>query len=315
MLDKRAMRELREEAGVVGSLIGGIDRIFRFPSKGEDVAVRYFVIECVEEQPATEGREQIWLPVALASDALTHEDGRAVLKHAMPIIDAHLLASNENLGGFRNFLLAEFGHVAESFFRSEEDGERRVVFFLQLTAGAGALIAFLLGKDGSYEPNKIYWPVVMVLAGLLLFGLVVLRRVIHRNATTDQYKKQLKRMRKWFTPNEADPRLKYLAFNPFKDEPPREPPSYWGPTTGGWQDVHILVCAILAGALTGALVPTRNWGWESAVSIAGGLVAWVLLVRKIRRDMDSQSTRNKKKRDDYLIARNRRARERRMQWD
>jgi ADP-ribose pyrophosphatase YjhB (NUDIX family) len=50
MLEQCAMRELREEAGVVGSLVGGIDRIFRFSSNGEKVAVRFFVIECVEEQ-------------------------------------------------------------------------------------------------------------------------------------------------------------------------------------------------------------------------------------------------------------------------
>jgi hypothetical protein len=246
---------------------------------------------------------------------LTHQDSRTVLERAMPIIDAHLVASDRDADGFRDFLLAEFGHVAESFFKSEEDGERRVVFFLQLTAGAGALISFLLGKDGSsYRPNLIYWPVVMGLAGLLLFGLVVLRRVVRRNATTDQYKDQLMCMRKWFTPNEADPRLAYLAFNPF-DKKKRDKPSYWGPMTGGWLDVHTLVCAILAGALTGALVPTPSWGWESAVSVAGSLVAWLLLVRKIRRDMASQSTIKKEKTDKYLIARGWRARRRRMQWD
>jgi hypothetical protein len=230
----------------------------------------------------------------------------------MPIIDAHLVASDRDSGGFRDFLLAELGHVAESFFKSEEDGERRVVFFLQLTAGAGALIAFLLGKDGSYLPSEISWPVVMVLTGLLLFGLFVLLRVVRRNATTDHYKDRLMRMRKWFTPNESDPRLAYVAFNPFAEKgSSRDKPSYWRPMTGGWLEVHTLVCAILAGALTGALVRTPNWAWESAVSFGGGLVAWVLLVSEIRRNMNSQSRRKERAREDYLIARNQRARERR----
>jgi len=314
MLEQCAIRELREEAGVVGRLIGGVDHVSRFSSKGEDVAVRYFVIECVEEQPAAECRKQIWLPIPLASEVLTHDDGRIVLEQAMPIIDAHLVASNRDPGGFRDFLLVELRHVAESFFKSEEDGERRVVFFLQLTAGAGALIAFLLGKDGSYLPSEISWPVVMVLAGLLLFGLIVLRRVVRRNATTDQYKDRLMRMRKWFTPNESDPRLTYVAFNPFAEKgSSRDKPSYWRPITGGWLEVHTLVCAILAGALTGALVQTPNWAWESAVSIGGGLAAWGLLVLGIRRNMDSRSTRDEKAGKDYLIARNHRTRERRMQ--
>jgi ADP-ribose pyrophosphatase YjhB (NUDIX family) len=244
MLEQCAIRELREEAGAVGSLIGGVDHVSWFSSKGEDVAVRYFAIECVEEQRAAESREQIWLPIALASEALTHDDSRIVLEHAIPIIDAHLVASDRDPGGFRDFLLAELGHVAESFFKSEEDGERRVVFFLQLTAGAGALIAFLLGKDGSYLPSEISWPVVMVLAGLLLFGLFVLLRVVRRNATTDQYKDRLMRIRKWFTPNEADPRLAYLAFDPFAEKgSSRDRPSYWRPMTGGWLEVHTLVCA------------------------------------------------------------------------
>jgi hypothetical protein len=108
------------------------------------------------------------------------------------------------------------------------------------------------------------------------------------------------RMRKWFTPNEADPRLGYLAFNPFDEKELRRQPSYWGRMTGGWLDVHTRVCAILAGALTGALVPTPNWAWESAVSVAGGLIAWVLLVRKNRRDMDSESKRNEKAGTDRI---------------
>jgi hypothetical protein len=198
----------------------------------------------------------------------------------MPVIFERIAAKNPELEQpFHEFMLAELANTTESFFKSEEDGERRVVFFLTLAAGAGALLAFLLGKDASYDPAVRYPSAIVVLLGLLAFGFVVLRRVIRRNAMTDDYKKKLIRVRKWFTPNESDPRIAYIAFDPFAPDQHERKPSLWKLKTGGWLEVHLLVCAFLVGALLSALINTPTWGYEVAVAVVSSVAAWPLLAK------------------------------------
>jgi hypothetical protein len=122
---------------------------------------------------------------------------------------------------------------------------------------------------------------VLVLAALLVFGYFVLIRVVKRNLTSDLYKQKLHRVRKWFTPNKRDPRREWVAFDPFQVHPKREI-SYWGPKTGGWQEILILVNASMAGGLTAACVPTHSWLCKSMFASLGGLSAWVLLVARTR---------------------------------
>lgn len=164
-VEQCALRELLEETGVKGRLVGGIDHISRFEHGGLKKAVRYFAVEWTADGSATEDRETLWLPMALAAEALTHQDNRLVLEGAAPVIHAHLAVTClDGVRRFDDFMLAELGHVTESLFKSEEDGERRVVFFLTLAAGAGALLAFLLGKDATYLPGKQNPPAIMVFA-------------------------------------------------------------------------------------------------------------------------------------------------------
>jgi 8-oxo-dGTP pyrophosphatase MutT (NUDIX family) len=276
-----AMRELREEAGVVGSLVGAVDLVSRFESKGERVAVRFYVAEAVRIRPPKEQRAHTWLPLALAAEAL-HEHNRRILAEALPIIEGHLTHTGRGDEAFQQFLLAELQHTTESFIKSEEDGEHRAKFFLTLVAGAGAVLAFVLGDRTAYQPDQIAWPVVLVLVALLAVGNFVLRRIAKRNKTTDEYKEHLRRMRGWFTPNRHDPRRAWVAFDPFREPEAREF-SYWGPKTGGWVEMVLLVNAMLAGILVGALVPTSDWLQEGLVAAAGAIVTWVVLVGREER--------------------------------
>lgn len=277
-----ALRELREEAGISGRLIGAVDQVARFPSNQEQVAVRFYVIEALTEEEPAESREHTWLPLTLAAEALTHDHNRLLLSEALPIIDGCLSVEGDNT--FRQFMLAELDHTTDSFNKSEEDGERRAKFFLTLVAGAGAVLAYLLGDASHYQPNKVSWPLILVLVALLLLGHFVTLRVITRNKRSDEYKGHLRRMRRWFTPNSSDPRRAWVAFDPFaKAKGNDRGLSYWGPKTGGWLEVLLLVNAILAGVLVGALVDTDSWPLEAAVSAAGGLLAWLLLVANANR--------------------------------
>jgi 8-oxo-dGTP pyrophosphatase MutT (NUDIX family) len=289
---RTALRELREEAGVTGDLIGAVDQVLVFQSNQEQVAVRFYVVKLTAEEAPIESREHQWFPVAMAAEALNHCHNRFLLSEALPIIEGHLAQSGEGDGPFRDFLMAELQNTTESLFKNEEDGERRAMFFLTVVAGAGAVSAFTLGNSG-YRVDQRPWPVIFVLVALLGFGCLVLLRVMTRNRQTDDYKRGLRRVRRWFTPNRSDPRRAWLPFDPFEEGHVRPSVSFV-PRKGGWLEVMTLVIATLAGVLLAALVNTSSWLLEGIVLLAGVLVAWCALVAFAR----MVGSHHKTKKDD-----------------
>jgi len=73
-----ALRELKEEAGVEGKLLRRVGRL-RFPYRGENVDVDYYLIEATGEGPSEEGRDRLWLPLDEALQRLTFDDARRLL--------------------------------------------------------------------------------------------------------------------------------------------------------------------------------------------------------------------------------------------
>lgn len=86
-LEEAALREAREEAGVVGRARGPAGEL-RFRSGDEDVAVTYFAVERVSDVAAEEGRELRWLPYGEARARLTHDDARRLLDRVATILGA-----------------------------------------------------------------------------------------------------------------------------------------------------------------------------------------------------------------------------------
>lgn len=76
--EEAALREAREEAGVVGRATGTAGAL-RFRSGDEDAEVVYFVVERLADAPADEGRAVRWLPFREASALLAHDDARRLL--------------------------------------------------------------------------------------------------------------------------------------------------------------------------------------------------------------------------------------------
>lgn len=73
-----ALREAREEAGVVGHTMGEAgDLLFR--SGDEDVEVTYFVVERLDDAPPDDSRQVHWLPFREARSLLSHDDARRLL--------------------------------------------------------------------------------------------------------------------------------------------------------------------------------------------------------------------------------------------
>jgi ADP-ribose pyrophosphatase YjhB (NUDIX family) len=76
-----ALREVREEAGVWAQLICLVDRV-AFRAKGEDVDVKFYLMESLYETAADEGRAIEWLPLEEALEQLTHSESKYILRAA-----------------------------------------------------------------------------------------------------------------------------------------------------------------------------------------------------------------------------------------
>lgn len=77
-----AVRELREEAGVIGTALGPLASS-TFRSGEEDVEVTYFLILASTEAHAQEGRRVAWLPHLSARARLSFENARQLLDEAL----------------------------------------------------------------------------------------------------------------------------------------------------------------------------------------------------------------------------------------
>jgi 8-oxo-dGTP pyrophosphatase MutT (NUDIX family) len=79
-----ALREVHEEAGVLGELVGPAGAPLEFQSGRELVRVEYFLIRASSESPATDGRAKLWLPFDEALERIRFEDTRRLLREARP---------------------------------------------------------------------------------------------------------------------------------------------------------------------------------------------------------------------------------------
>lgn len=111
-----------------------------------------------------------------------------------------------------DFLLVEYRNLADSFWRNEEAGERRVNFFITLvTAVISALVAWATRGSG-VRTDFDYAIVLFALLALLALGIVTFLRMLRRNQVTDSYKRAMDMIRAFF--KEGDERLR--DYEPFK---------------------------------------------------------------------------------------------------
>jgi len=82
-LKQTAVREAREEAGVISEIVGALSPIVRFEKNGNDIRVHYFLSELTAEVRAHENREKRWVSPNEARKLLTHADNRRVLESAL----------------------------------------------------------------------------------------------------------------------------------------------------------------------------------------------------------------------------------------
>jgi len=83
-----AARELEEEAGIRGELVGRVGSLeFRF--RDRDFSVAYFLIAFVSEVAREEKRERRWCAYDEALTLLSHPDAVELLRKALPMIASH----------------------------------------------------------------------------------------------------------------------------------------------------------------------------------------------------------------------------------
>ena len=83
-----ALREAREEAGVVGRIVQPLDPVLSFEFNGRTYEVQYFLVESTAAVTDYEPREQIWLPADAALTAVSHDAARRLLQTAIAVLSA-----------------------------------------------------------------------------------------------------------------------------------------------------------------------------------------------------------------------------------
>ena len=78
--EEAALRETREEAGIVGDLVKPIGGPVNFHNGRYDVTVQYYLIRAVKEFDENDGRAKKWFPFDEAVEAVHFEEDRELLR-------------------------------------------------------------------------------------------------------------------------------------------------------------------------------------------------------------------------------------------
>ena len=167
------------------------------------------------------------------------------------------------------FLIEEYKHVLESFWRSEELGERRVNFFITLTTAVVAAFAALSAKGDAGLGEKADLIFIYGLLSMLVFGGMTLARIIRRNLESHKYIRAAGRIRRYFADRDEQVRF-HLYFEPRDDKPIRK--KEWKDIisvgTGGLLETVALVNSLIFAAL---IAKWMTW----PVGLIGFVVAWI----------------------------------------
>lgn len=208
-----------------------------------------------------------------------------------------------------DFLIAEFQGLLESFWRTEELGEKRVEFFVTLATA-------LLGAIVLVDSIRITGPEMMsALAFLLLLGVLLRGRILTRNLRSHEYLRAMGRVKAYFA--KGNPGLaQHLYEHPCDSQPTRssgfdELEAKHGRLwilhrgTGGLLETVSLFNCLFAGGFIG--LSLRNGlllctagidsSWLNAVALAGGLAA-AFTAWSIQRHGAKRYFRNKESKAD-----------------
>ena len=172
--------------------------------------------------------------------------------------------------GAEKFLLAEYGHLSDSFWKNEESGEKRVNFLITLVTAVLTAIVALATRPGALS-DEIAWIAFASCMALLVVGLVTFLRMIRRNTVTDEYKRALDEIRERFHRGDATGLLD--GYDPF--QPPGAGRRRFG--RGGLTDLVAVVNSVIVAAAVAALVTRDEPAGVGAVSVGVAFAAGLAL--------------------------------------
>ena len=151
-----------------------------------------------------------------------------------------------------NLLITEYKRFADSFWKNEEIGEKRLHFYLSLTTAVVAgIVALITSKTPGihYEVKKAI--ISSALFCLFLFGLVTFFRMVQRNKVADEYKRIIDYVRSRL--QKMIPELSDYSL-PFQSE------KRWT-FHGGLAETAALLNSLSLAAITTVWI-TTNWMWS-----------------------------------------------------
>ena len=163
--------------------------------------------------------------------------------------------SNES---FEKLLLEEYNHMAESFLKNEELGERRVDFFITLTAAVPVALIAILKNEIGLQDGKVYLIFFGGFTALLLFGIITLVRMTHRNIETDKFLNAVARIRQYFVKQNDEEKLLYLYFDPY-EEHHHEREKIFNFGKGGLVEMVACINSLIVSALLTLLTLFMIW--------------------------------------------------------
>lgn len=156
--------------------------------------------------------------------------------------------------GEEEFLLAEYKHFSDSFWKNEEVGEKRVNFFITLTTAILAgIVALVTSKNTWFSDVEVRRIVTVALIGTFLFGLVTFFRILQRNRVTDEYKDIIDYLRERL--RKLSPRLSEYKL-PFQPSSSR---MFRGGLAETVAVINSFVIAVIASLWFG-----KGWNWLAA---------------------------------------------------
>jgi putative (di)nucleoside polyphosphate hydrolase len=169
-------------------------------------------------------------------------------------------------------LLAEYARFADSFWKNEEVGEKRLNFYITLTTAVLAGVIALVSSDyKNISDDTVRLIVTGALSGVFLFGLTTFFRILQRNRVTDEYKKTLDYIRgelKRRSTNLSDFEL------PLQRDPPKRFKGGLAETAG------VMNCLVLAVILALWWGIGWCWLWVPVPPIILGIIQWILVKKR-----------------------------------
>jgi hypothetical protein len=105
----------------------------------------------------------------------------------------------EARAAIRDLFLADLERMEESIWRNEEIGEKRFNFLVTFaTAVGGGLVVLWTSERSTIDTFRaaLTKATSVALVTLLVFGLVSYRRMMHRDSVTEEYKREIRMIRR-----------------------------------------------------------------------------------------------------------------------